>query len=215
MIDFLAGVPGKLATLSTNITTLLRRVSANVALAATALSSADWTTARAGYLDKLNVTGNVAREGTPLLTPPMAGGIVPYSAANGQVSMGATIPTSWPQWISHASGAVGTTFTDVVNITGSGVVNFAAVQLAASGASPTLYMDVIIDGATTISFATAANSSAVGIGPILIGSVGGNVTYGFTPVFEDIPFKVSLQIRVKSSSATYTAQGCARVRRNT
>lgn len=68
MIDFLLGVPGKLKTISDHLaaylsptrcakidnldTTLISR-----APASTALSTATWTAARAGYLDKLNAGG--------------------------------------------------------------------------------------------------------------------------------------------------------------
>jgi hypothetical protein len=72
MIDFLLGVPGKLKTISDYLTTYLSSTRAakidnldvvlsTRAASSTAVSSADLTPARAGYLDKLNtgVTGAV------------------------------------------------------------------------------------------------------------------------------------------------------------
>lgn len=60
MLDFMAGVPGKLKTLNTNITALLAKITANVdvnvstrAAASTAVSNADLTAARAAKLDFL------------------------------------------------------------------------------------------------------------------------------------------------------------------
>lgn len=221
MIDFLATGLGRLKTLVDRLTstwaaqldTLAARLSSTWAAKLDTLAS-NFTSTISGRIDA--AISSRAPATSPSLTPPMASGIVPYNDGYGvgQINMGATIPTSWKGWISHASGNVGTTFSDVVNITGSGIVSFAAVQLAVSGSSATLYMDVIIDEATTISFSGTSASAVVGAGPALIGAIGGNATYGFTPVFEPIPFNTSLQIRVKSSSATYTAQGCARVRRN-
>ena len=68
MIDFLLGVPGKLKTITDYLTTYLSSTRAakidnldaaisTRAAAATALSSATWTPARAGYLDKINAGG--------------------------------------------------------------------------------------------------------------------------------------------------------------
>lgn len=64
MIDFLAGVPGKLATLlsrvPSNNATLVANLDTTVssrAAASTAVSNVDYTSARAGYLDKLNAGG--------------------------------------------------------------------------------------------------------------------------------------------------------------
>lgn len=64
MIDFLAGVPGKLAILlsrvPSNNATLVANLDATVssrAAASTAVSNVDYTSARAGYLDKLNAGG--------------------------------------------------------------------------------------------------------------------------------------------------------------
>lgn len=62
MIDFLAGVPGKLATIYTHLTTYLSSTRAakidnldttisSRAAASTALSNATWTNAKADYLD--------------------------------------------------------------------------------------------------------------------------------------------------------------------
>lgn len=58
MIDFLAGIPGKLKTLTDRLTSTragyLDNLSAGaVAQASTALSTAQWTNTRAGYLDSL------------------------------------------------------------------------------------------------------------------------------------------------------------------
>lgn len=57
-MGFLGGLPAKLATLITNMTTLLGRVTSSVdvnvstrAPASTALSNATWTNTKAGYLD--------------------------------------------------------------------------------------------------------------------------------------------------------------------
>lgn len=64
MIDFLAGVPGKLATLLSRVPSNNATLVANLdttmssrAAASTAVSNVDYTSARAGYLDKLNAGG--------------------------------------------------------------------------------------------------------------------------------------------------------------
>ena len=65
MIDFLLGVPGKLKTVIDHLTTHLSSTRAakidqldaaisSRAAASTALSTATWTSARAGYLDQIN-----------------------------------------------------------------------------------------------------------------------------------------------------------------
>lgn len=219
MLGFLAGLPGKLKTLTDRLSatwaakldTVAGLVTSTWAAKLDTLAS-NFTSTISGRIDAAITTR--APDSSPLLSPPMTNGIVMYSTASSQVSLNALIAASWPWWISHSTGAVGTTWTDVVNITGSGVIDFAAVQLAASGSAATLYADIILDGVTQMSFSGVSASNAAGVGPVLIGTVGGSVTYGFTPVFESIAFKTSCQVRVKSSSATYTAQGCARVRRN-
>ena len=81
MIGILLGIPGKLQTLLTRITStgganLDSKLDATVssrAAAATALSTAQWTNARAGYLDVLNA-GGLAQETTPILDVPIASG---------------------------------------------------------------------------------------------------------------------------------------------
>lgn len=184
--------------------------------ASTAVSSASYTATRAAYLDNLAIGGAVAAAHSPVLAPPMTNGLVMYSPSTGQLGFGGSlIKDTWPHWITHATGNVGTTFEDVVNISGRGIVSFAAVQEVNAGSSGvSTYMDIIIDGATVISYGQVLQSSAAGVGPLLIGALGGTPTYGFTPVFEPIPFETSLQIRVKSSNAAYPVQGCARVRRS-
>jgi len=70
MIDFLMAVPGKLTTIYSHLTTYMSSTRmpkidnldaaiSTRAAAATAVSSANWTTARAGYLEKLNATAGI------------------------------------------------------------------------------------------------------------------------------------------------------------
>lgn len=223
MIDFLATGLGRLKTLVDRLTstwaaqldTLAARLSSTWAAKLDTLAS-NFTSTISGRIDAA-ITSR-APDSSPLLSPPMASGIVKYLPSSGQsqINLAGMIHSTYPHWTSHNNSVdVGTTWTDVVNITGSGILNFAALQNAVNGASGvTMYMDVILDGVTVVSFADICASSGAGVGPVLIGCVGGNSTYGFTPVFEDVPFKTSCQVRVKSSSATYMVRGAVRVRRN-
>lgn len=223
MLGFLAGVPGRLKTMTDRLSatwaakldTVAGLVTSTWAAKLDTLAS-NFTSTISGRIDAAITTR--APDSSPLLSPPMTSGIVKYLPSSGysQVNLAGMIHSTYPHWTSHNNSAdVGTAWTDVVNITGSGVINFAALQNAVNGAiGVTMYMDVILDGVTVISFADVCASPSAGYGPILIGCVGGSSTYGLTPVFEDVPFKTSCQVRVKSSSATYMVRGAVRVRRN-
>lgn len=219
MLGFLAGVPGRLKTLTDRLSatwaakldTVAGLVTSTWAAKLDTLAS-NFTSTISGRIDAAITTR--AADSSPLLTPPMAGGLF----APGQQTFSGDFATTYAHWLTHATGSVGTSFSDVVNITGSGVVEFGGVQVNAAGGTPTIYMDVIIDGATTLPYAVAASSTGL-VGIIPIGAFA-LTTADPTPysvpllVFQSIPFKSSLQIRVKSSSATYTVKGFARLRRN-
>lgn len=57
MIDFLLGVPGRLKAIADLLAARLDTTISSRAAASTALSTATWTAARAGYLDKLSSGG--------------------------------------------------------------------------------------------------------------------------------------------------------------
>lgn len=192
MIDFLAGVPGKLAAIYTHLTSYLSSTRAakidnldttisSRAEASTALTNATWTNARAGYLDRLDATVSTrAAETTPLLDVPIASGII--------------------SGVGTASGAVAglnldyttqVTYRVVVNIAGQGVLNFAGAKTTGTyGASCRVTIDGQVVGELTSG--NTANSFAV---------VAGAATEGGGIALDQIPYKTSLKIEHKISNS--------------
>lgn len=204
MIDFLLGVPGKLKTLidylNANLSTTRAAKIDNLdaaistrAPSSTALSNANYTAARAGYLDNLG-GGAVALRSDPLLSPPIAAnfpGLTAPSAAimastnTGQLSLGSGI-TSSP------------TPVDVLNITGAGVLNFLVISNAWNNAQ-NIFLRLIIDGVTVVD--AAANGTPVGQACLCIGAVDASSAI----TFDQIPFRSSLRIQAAGGSSQQVA----------
>ena len=191
MIDFLLGVPGKLKTIADRLSstwaaqldTLATRLSATWAAKLDTLA-ADYTTAKAAYLDATISTR--AKEDTPLLDIPIASGIV------GSASKTSTGTLSGIGGLASASSIATTSYTQHVNYTGAGVLNFAALFKTDSTNADSMTMRVTIDGVVIDTQTTAANQYAVVVpaGAISNGAV----------ALDQIPFKSSLIIESKRDS---------------
>jgi len=179
--SFLLGLPGKIGTLLTRLSdtraTKLDNLDAAVttrSAAATALSTVQWTSARAAKLDSL-------------ATVPITNGVVEGSAFTPDAALDTLV-----SGLTTASTS-STSFADAVNYTGPGVLLFAAVKKTAQNTT----MEVILDGVTAIS--VVANGSS-GDTAIAVGMLCGPTA---TPILipEPIAFRTSLQIRHKTASA--------------
>jgi hypothetical protein len=210
MLDFFAAVPGKLKTLldrlsdarATKIDNLDAAITTRAA-AATAVSNVDLTGTRIGYLDKLNISGNVASaaglaavalEATPLLSPPMASGLVSVS--------GAVTCADYLSARVHglaSSTTTSTSYTAVVNYTGTGVLNFLAAQSGGSGA-PQSWVKLTVDGVVVAEFNSAATNYDAKIGVGALVTDGSNNAIGVA--LDQIAFKVSLKIELKSHNGS-------------
>lgn len=98
MIESLLSLPKQVADVTTNLTTLLTRLSATWAAKLDALRTG-LTDVRMGYLDKLNVTGNVASAadvaGMMRVKAIYRGGItIPSGQTTGSASIGGTVDPS-------------------------------------------------------------------------------------------------------------------------
>ena len=193
MIDFLLGVPGKLKTISDYLaaylsptrcakidnldTTLTSR-----APASTALSTATWTGTRAGFLDKI--------EG-PAVAPPTG-----HSLPDDQITTTSSGNPPSVLALCAKSGDVSvSSYTTVLNVSGRGVLTFAALYFATSSGNG--YMKIIVDGVTLIEQSTD-NSQAFGA---LVGAIVVNASGVFAIPCEQIPFRTSLQIQIRNNGS--------------
>lgn len=213
MIDFLAGVPGKLKTLTDRLTATWAAKLDTLA--------ADYTTARATKLDNLSVNVNTlatasnlalaAKEDTPLLDTPIANGIAtPVSFSLTAYSYyNAVMLGDW-------STTTSTTFVDLANgtYTGKGVLKGAAFMVVSdAGASRTGTFEIIIDGVTVLSFTISPPPSTTQ-GAVAVGAFGSHpvIASAYVVLANDaIPFKTSIQIRYKISNAAGTAYAAAKI----
>lgn len=162
------------------------------AAADTAVSNANYTATRAGYLDHLNMAAGkiAAAEDSPLLDVPIANGLVgEATTAVSSTNMGLVSGVS-------QAGTNSTTLANVVNYTGQGVLEFCTTYKPAN-ATATARQVIIIDGVTVSDLTTTTNQYAfvTGAGAFIPGSA---------PVIalSQIPFKASLQIQHSSSDGT-------------
>lgn len=190
MIDMLLGVPGKLKSVYDHLTTYLSSTRAakidnldaaisTRAAAATALSSAVWTNAHA---DK--VAGS-AQETSPLLDSPMS--TAGFSATP---IAGSFDYTNAAKCCASYATTVSTTDVTLVDITGSGVLNFL---ICSAGLNSYGYLTLIIDGITIFSAVSTTNNACVLVG---VGSY--NPSTGDISI-DQIPFKTSLVIKHKAA----------------
>ena len=212
MIDFLAGVPGKLKTLTDRLTATWAAKLDTLA--------ADYTTARATKLDNLSVNVNTlatasnlaltAKEDTPLLDTPIANGIAT------PVSFGLTAYNYYNAvMLGDWSTTTSTTFDDLANgtYTGKGVLKGVAFMVASdSGGSRTGTLEIIIDGVTALSFTLSPPASST-YGVAAVGSFFVHPTNTvYLAVADDaIPFKTSIQVRYKISNVAGTAYAAAKI----
>lgn len=197
MLSFLNGIPGKLKVLND-------RLSSTWAGYLTTIHTGLTTGTRMANLDKLNITGNVASAAdvsalsalnSPVLKPPIAGGITANTAVN--VGLLSTAHSLFDIQSTNST----TSYIDVVNYTGSGVVEFCAFQSYGGAAGQTSDLDIIIDGITVYSGTSATTGSADVNTRVPIGSIDTYSIYTYASPGA-VPFKTSLQIRHKRTGTT-------------
>jgi len=191
MSAILYGVPGKLKTMLDRLTSARAAKIDNLdaavttrAAASTALSNAVWTDARAGKLD------NAAQNTDPYLAAPIE--LVPSNPA-------ASLDTGYNYLARVAGLASGSTsstsYVDIVNYSGQGVLEFCAVM---ANGTPTVSMQLIIDGVNVGSVSVSASSGNYSgkplVGLFAIESAGGAIS------LSQIPFHSSLVIQAKVST---------------
>lgn len=151
----------RIANLDTNVNSR--------APSATALSTINWTTTRAGYLDNLNVGGPVANSAS-LAT---VNNNVLAIPTNPLTSLGATSPIGW---IDTASFASGTTLPVVTNLTNAPTIgDFTAT------------MKTSLNSATPASVTGAVGSVTGNVGGNVTGSVGSIASGGITDASFTVP----------------------------
>ena len=206
MIDFLLGVPGKLKTLTDRLTSTWAakldtlhdsRLTATRAgyldklnLSGKATDDAVWTSARAGYLDKVNIDPTRDAPIAADFPVPLTSGADTYAPYinnfDYRMVMGCVQATT-----------TSTSLVDVVNITGSGVLNF----VVAGASNSTLQIQVIIDGVTV---ADLTGTGSALYARVIVGAVIGSTTVPTGITFDQIPFKSSLVIKHRNTSGATT-----------
>lgn len=197
MIDFLAGVPGKLKT-------LIDRLTSTWAAKLDTLHDTRITSTRAGYLDKLNLAGKATDDAT--WTNARAAYLdninrVPTAGTSIGVGQRPESDNSADIFLSRQFPAVDGSGT-VLNISGRGVLTFLAAQHTSNTGSTSF--DLIIDGSTlmTINVATLRGVQAM-VGALVAGEDGGGAIYN-TVVSgvpcEQIRYNTSLQVTSSTSS---------------
>ena len=175
--------------------TIAGRIDADIssrAAAATALTNATWTDARAAKLDSLPVVDGVSD------SPPIAAdwGDGTANSTSGELGTLTTLN------IAAAVGGesyltVSTTYVDIVNITGSGMLQFLIFTgSAANGAVITLTIDGV-DIVTDLTSTNAINNFRV------LAGIFYNKTEGLVMGFSNLPFKSSLRIQAKTVSGSH------------
>lgn len=214
MLGFLAGVPGKLKALNDRLTSTW---AAKLDALRTGL-----TDVRMGYLDKLNITGKAAssaevgacaQKTDPSLAPPIllcAGLTSGYDQM--QTSVYALLAPASPF---TSANATTTSWTDVINYTGAGVLEMLCAKIDAHATSAGAF-EVIIDGVTayTGTLVPTAASFAIStpIGALL--RYWDGTTTSMVPIpGQGVPFRTSLQVRHRLTAAGSTQTTRLRYRR--
>lgn len=193
MIAVLLGLPGKVKTLidrltstrATNLDNLNATVSSRAA-AATALTNAVWTDARAGKLD------TAALEASPLLSAPIVSGVVPQAPTAVLLAAASDVYTK-NSGLEHLA-VTSTTYVNAVNYTGKGVLEFVAAQNETTSGTTT--MQITIDGVVPI-LATVAGD-VFGKVAAMVGVINSSAQVSLSA----IPFKTSLKIEVKVTASS-------------
>jgi hypothetical protein len=183
MLDFLAGVPGRLKTLTD-------RLSATWAAKVDALRTG-LTDARMGYLDRLDVAIStraapshltpLAVSADPMLAPPIASGLVGH---------GQQVTYSYAVGV-DSSATASTSYVTAHSYTGKGVLSFAMARI--SSGSNSCSLRITLDGVVVFegNSATTTGRAVVGVG-----------YYGAYPAFDAVPFRSSLLIEHKANAAS-------------
>ena len=214
MLGFLAGVPGKLKALNDRLTSTW---AAKLDALRTGL-----TDVRMGYLDKLNITGNAAssaevgacaQKTDPSLAPPSllcAGSTSGYDQL--QTSVYVLLAPASPF---TSANATTTSWTDVINYTGAGVLEMLCAKIDAHATSAGAF-EVIIDGVTvyTGSLAPTSNSFAISTPVGTLQRAWNGSTIDLIPVpGQGVPFRTSLQVRHRLTTSGSTQTTRLRYRR--
>jgi len=207
MSAILYGVPGKLKTLierlssarAAKIDNLDATVSSRAA-ASTALSNVVWTDERAEALDDL------VHEWDPILSPPI--GLVPSDPDKSDAEGTTDFMLKKVSGLEKGSTS-STSFVDIVNYDGGGVLEFCALVAFRSDIS---YLRLIVDGNTLADISLEAPSGTYYVvkavaGLYLKANAAGSIA------LTQIPFRESLVIQAKAHSISEVADVYYRYRK--
>lgn len=200
MIDFLAGVPGKLKT-------LIDRLTSTWAAKLDTLHDTRLTVARAGYLDKLNLAGKATDDATwtnaraayldNINRAPTSAGAVTGPGQRGETTASSALYLARQFPVVAGSGTI-------LNVSGRGVCTFLACMHATNTGSTSF--NLIIDGTTIMTVVVSTGYGVTAMIGGLVAGDNGDANYGATYAellsgvpCEQIRFETSLQ--VTSSSA--------------
>jgi hypothetical protein len=210
---------GKIAAIRTDVTTILSRVTAAVAVASTALSNATWTNAKAAFLDAAissraaastalsSATWTGTKAGYLDAAVSDAGLKVPSEILVPPLYYSASPPGSIPS-VSKTQSITGN-WLDFISITGSsGVLSFINALCVANTGSENIQVRLVIDGVvvfseTVFTSSSDEDSSVTLVGGLSIGLSPTGGTAGFL-AFEQMIFKTSLSFSVKQTTVGST-----------
>ncbi len=153
-------------------------LTANVAVASTAVSNADYTSARAAALDSIGAINT-----KPTLASPISAGW------NTPTSLGPTTTTALSAaCVGSVATTTSTTYVAAVNVTGKGVLNLLAFF---NGNGPS-GIRLTIDGNVIFTATPSAAQRLLCVGCVTVQSVSPNDLYGVE--LDQIPFNQSLLI---------------------
>lgn len=156
------------------------------------------------------IQSTVASGGGPLDTPPIANGLSAATHTGFGSQTGADIGSLLAPVAAISATNTTTSFTDAINYTGAGVLEFCAFYNR--NVSQTEQVgEIIIDGVTAFTFTAGIVNSEF---RCPVGSVAHNATtYVHSIGLGDVVFKNSLQIRHKAGATAGTSYAWAKVRK--
>jgi len=226
---------GKIETIKTNVATLISRLTSTRAAlldnldaaissrapSSTALSSAIWTSTKAGYLDQ-PISGISSIGLVPTTLPWGSGPASDYRRSNLEAFFDNTAANKLifgGQMINSTKTAqLTTTFSDALSLTGPGVIDFLAIwRTTATESNEDVDLRIVIDGTTVLSLASAWQTSLddtdgfVLIGDLLWDDAGGAPLYGGIN-YRRIPFQTSFALQLAAATSTFddNFEMCAR-----
>ena len=214
---------GKLSAIITDVTTLLSRVTAGVAVASTALSNAVWTNAKAAFLD-VSISSRAAATALQTVDNELAtvdanvdaikadtdayldakvseaGAKAPSSLLDPMTSSGAGSVTSWDSNGLHSIVNVSseTGWLTQLDITAAGVIEFLGLEYSSATDNEDCGFRVTIDGTVVFSDTTVFTSSAQ---ELAILSFIGLVSNGGISLAA-VPFKTSFKVEIYQPVST-------------